>query len=96
MDIPASDFWSAATPATGRDWQTDNLHIQWPHRAHAEALYALHAPRLTPRFPRTTPTPRLPLSETGRLKRTEIIGRREYGFTQRDIMQTMTKQTGMP
>ena len=38
----------------------------------------------------------LPPIATERLGRTQVIRRREYGMTERDIIQTMTKQTGIP
>ena len=93
MDIPETDLWSATAPGTGGDWQAatrpDGQPVSTP-RTHATTV--LHA-RTEHASHRNAP---LQLTETDRLQRTQVIRRTTYGFTERDIIQTMAKQTGIP
>ena len=92
MDIPklhdTTGFWSSTDAPGGRDWPTDG-RLDGPPAA------------TTVRSARTTPSstrgdaPLSPMA-TDRLGRTQVIRRTEYGMTERDIIQTMTKQTGIP
>ena len=88
----AVDFWSDTALHPGRDWQPTTLgpHTETP--VHTPEPFYLHAP----------PTPssrcdaRLPRTQTDRLQRTQIMRRTEYGMMERDIIRTMTEQTGPP
>ena len=90
-------YWSSTDAPGGRDWQTDG-RLDGPPAA-TPALPRTYANTVRPA--RTTPpsTRRdapLPPIATDRLGRTQVIRRTEYGMTERDIIQTMTKQVGIP
>ena len=87
MDNHATDFWSATAAGTGGDCQIattlDGRPTHTPATPRTYASIARHA-RPTPTSRRDV---RLPLTETDRLQRTQVIRRTEYGFTERDIIQ---------
>ena len=101
MDTPqlhdTTGFWSSTNAPGGRDWQTDGrldgqpAATPAPLRTYANTVRPARSPPSSTR--RDAP---LPSIATDILGRTQVIRRTEYGMTKRDIIQTMTKQTGIP
>ena len=102
MDIPATTadttgFWSYSDVPAVRDRQTDKRPDVPPAASPATPrTYAdtVHPACSTPSCTRRDAP--LPPTAANRLGRTQVIRRTEYGMTERDIIQTMTKQTGIP
>ena len=90
-------FWSSSDAPAVRDRRTDR-------RPDVPPTASPTAPRTyatTVRPARSAPSSarrdaQLPPTATDRLGRTQVIRRTEYGMTERDIIQTMTQQTGIP
>ena len=101
MDTPklhdTAGYWSSTDAPVGRDWQTDG-RVDGPPAA-APAPPRTYANTVRPARSPPSSTRRdalLPPIATDRLGRTQVIRRTEFGMTERDIIQTMTKQTGIP
>ena len=101
MDTPrlrdTTGFWSSTDAPGGGDWLTDG-RLDGPPAA-TPALPRTYANTIRPTC--TTPSSTrcnapLPPIASDRRGRTQVIRRTEYGMTERDIIRTMTEQTGIP